>query len=77
MSRKRRELSPDDRELWGRVVQTARPLKSAPLAVPEIPEPVVPPRPVLKPTRQIAQSVLRPEGSKPIAAHDLAQPLSE
>jgi len=77
MSRKRRELSPDDRELWGRVVQTARPLKSARLAVPEIPEPVVPPRPVLKPTRQIGQSVLRPDGSKPIAAHDLAQPLSE
>lgn len=77
MSRKRRDLSPEDRELWGRVVQTARPLKSAPLVLPEPPAAVEPPKPVRLSPQQAAPLVLRPEGSKSSIRHDLAQPLSE
>ncbi|MFN7003817.1 MAG: Smr/MutS family protein [Roseinatronobacter sp.] len=76
MSRKRRDLSPEDRELWGRVVQTARPLKSQ-VALPEAP-PVAPdPKPVLKSTPERARAVLRPNPSGPPPGHDLAHPLSE
>ncbi|WP_071794998.1 Smr/MutS family protein [Natronohydrobacter thiooxidans] len=77
MSRKRRDLSPEDRELWGRVVQTARPLKSAPLALPVAAATPAPPKPAMVPPPGRAPLVLRPEGGKGSVRHDLAQPLSE
>ena len=76
MSRKRRDLSPEDRELWGRVVQTARPLKSALFGKhdPATAEPL--PKPA-KPPRQTSATVLRPEARQRSVTHDLAQPLSD
>ncbi len=80
MSRKRRDLSPDDREIWGRVVQTARPLKSVPVFRPEdapksgaetAPHNAAPKR------AKLSGLVLKPQPAAPPRAHDLAQPLSE
>ena len=76
MSRKRRELSPEDREIWGRVVQTARPLKSELPSV-LLPEVTPEPGPVLKKAPERARAVLRPNPSGPPPGHDLAHPLSE
>lgn len=75
MTRKRRDLTPEDREIWGRVVQTARPLSSARAFVPDR-EPVPdPPRPAR--SAQAARAVLKPNPSGPPPRHDLALPLSE
>ncbi|MCL1627829.1 Smr/MutS family protein [Roseibaca sp. V10] len=76
MSRKKRPaLSPEDRELWARVVQSARPLKTDLAHIfdtpPEAPAAPVPPKPAS------SSRVLRPQGSNPGPQHVLAQPLSE
>lgn len=79
MSRRRRGLSPEDQELWGRVVQTARPLKSDPKPVfmPD-PAPVVPEaKPRFRTTPETARGSFRPTPSRPPPGHDLAHPLSE
>lgn len=77
MSRKRRNLSAEDRELWGRVVQTARPLKSVTVPVFEHPAPPVQEKPPMKATSEAARAVLRPSASGPPPGHDLAHPLSD
>lgn len=76
MSRKKRPaLSPEDRELWARVAQTARPLKADLAHIfdtqPDAPTVPVPPKPAP------ASRVLRPQGSQSTPPHVLAQPLSE
>ncbi len=83
MSRKRR-LSVEDREIWGRVAQTTRPLSSDLTRVfqtePEsgTGEPPAPtPRQKLKPVPPIGRTVLRPNPANPPPGHDLAHPLSE
>lgn len=77
MSRKRRDLSAEDRELWGRVVQTARPLKSTSLPEFERPAPPVEAKPPMTRTRESARAVLRPSAAGPPPGHDLAHPLSD
>lgn len=80
MNRRRRGLSPEDQELWGRVVQTARPLKSdyKPAPQPEpAPNPVSPKKPALRATPEMARGSFRPTPSRPPPGHDLAHPLSE
>ena len=79
MSRKKRTaLSPEDRELWSRVAQTARPLKTdfAHLFDTQSDDPqTTPSKPAaqrLTPTR-----VLRPPGSGTSPDHNLLRPLSE
>ncbi|MFU8898345.1 MAG: Smr/MutS family protein, partial [Roseinatronobacter sp.] len=78
MTRRRRGLSPEDQELWGRVVQTARPLKSDPKPVfmPD-PAPVPEAKPRFRPTPETARGSYRPTPSRPPPGHDLAHPLSE
>ena len=73
MSRKRR-LSADELEIWGRVARTARPLLTN--MPPDLPDP--PPAPAPKPAKKprSGQS-LRPAPSGPPPAHDLAQPLGD
>ncbi|TVP71561.1 MAG: DNA mismatch repair protein MutS [Rhodobacteraceae bacterium] len=79
MTRKRRDLSSEDREIWGRVVQTTRPLhvmpRFAPAATPTVPEPT-PPAPVT-PKPDLHSARLRPNPKGPPPGHDLAHPLSE
>jgi len=78
MTRRRRGLSPEDQDLWGRVVQTARPLKSSskPVFMPEAaPQPEIKPR--MAATPETARSSFRPISSQPPPGHDLAHPLSE
>ena len=76
MSRKKRPaLSPEDRELWARVVQTARPLKTDLAHIFDMP-PAAPAAPVPPKPAQAAR-VLRPQGSNSVPQHVLAQPLSE
>ena len=77
MSRKRRHLSPEDRELWGRVVETARPLKSTPLALPETSVPASLPEAPQPVPRVDVPRTIRPEGRKTPPQQDLAHPLSE
>ncbi len=76
MSRKRRDLSPEDRELWGRVVQTARPLHTRLPESADLPAPEPPPR-KLRPVPETARAVLRPAPATAPPGHDLAHPLSE
>lgn len=78
MSRRRRGLSPEDQDLWGRVVQTTRPLKSEgrPVFMPD-PPPLPETKPALRKTPEIARTSFRPSPSRPPPGHDLAQPLSE
>lgn len=73
MSRKRRGLSDEDRDIWGRVAQTARPLHARPFRAEPEPPAAPPPRRV----SEVARSVLRPNPSGPPPGHDLAHPLSE
>ncbi len=80
MSRKRRDLSPEDREIWGRVVKTARPLKSshAPTLAPAPkPEPESMPSAPLRKATIAGRVALRPNPDGPPPGHDLAHPLSE
>ena len=77
MSRKRRNLSAEDRELWGRVVQTARPLRSTQMPVFDAPERQAAPKPPIKPASATARAVLRANGSGAPPGHDLANPLSD
>ena len=78
MSRRGRGLSPEDQELWGRVVQTARPLKSDPKPV-FMPDPPARPqaKPRFKPTPETVRGSFRPTSTSPPPGHDLAHPLSE
>jgi DNA-nicking Smr family endonuclease len=64
MSRKKRGLSPEDRALWARVTESARPMKAAPIA-----------RPFSKPTPATVE-VGKPEApiaSDPLPAFTLGQ----
>lgn len=79
MSRKKRPaLSPEDKELWARVAQTARPLRTdfANLFDSK-PEPPDAPRPTPKPNTSGPRRVLRPTGSGAAPGHDLKSPLSD
>ncbi|MGY6697177.1 MAG: Smr/MutS family protein [Roseinatronobacter sp.] len=92
MSGRRRNLTPEDRELWGRVVQTARPLhKRAPLSDP-MSDPLADlaalnPNATAKPaaggkTRPsrvpaAARTLLKPNPADRPGQHDLSRPLSE
>ena len=80
MTRKRRDLTPEDREIWGRVVQTARPLSSG-LSSAQRFEPEAAPAPQAAPRPQgsavSARAVLRPNPTGPPPRHDLAPPLSD
>lgn len=80
MSRKKRPaLSPEDRDLWARVAQTARPLKTdfahifdtAADPVPDLPA-MGPVPPKAGPSRR-----LKPLGSATGPVHDLMRPMSE
>ncbi len=76
MSRKRRDLTPEDRDLWGRVVKTTRPLKSTATISPKpeiLSEDPLRARKSTEPTR----AALRPSPTTPPPGHDLAKPLSE
>ncbi len=78
MSRKRRDLSPEDREIWGRVVQTARPLKSVPVFRPEdAPKTEAAPQPPARQRAKLSGLVLKPQPAATPRAHDLAHSLSE
>ena len=77
MSRKRRNLTAEDRELWGRVVQTARPLRSAQMPVFDVPGQQDAPKQPRKPISADGGAVLRPNGSGRPPGHDLAHPLSD
>ncbi|TVS03220.1 MAG: DNA mismatch repair protein MutS [Rhodobacteraceae bacterium] len=78
MSRKRR-LTDEDREIWGRVAKTTRPLASdlaSNFFEHEAPEQLT--HPVrLKPAKALGGATLRPNPSGPPPGHDLAHPLSE
>ncbi len=78
MSRRRRGLSPEDQDLWGRVVQTTRPLKSEvrPVFMPD-PAPIPEAKPSLRKAPETARASFRPTPSRPPPGHDLAHPLSE
>lgn len=77
MSRKKRPaLSPEEHDLWARVAQTARPLKTDLAHIFDVvPEDRPVPSAQLKPTS--AKSILRPTGSGEATAHFLARPLSQ
>ncbi|CUX83936.1 MAG: hypothetical protein HLUCCA05_06120 [Roseibaca calidilacus] len=79
MSRKKRPaLSPEDKELWSRVAQTARPLRTdfAHLFDPKPAPPDAPP-PKAVPDTAGPRRVLRPTGSGAAPGHDLTRPLSD
>ncbi len=78
MSRKRR-LTDEDREIWGRVAKTARPLASdlaSNFFEQEAPEQLTHPA-RLKPANVLGGATLRPNPNGPPPGHDLAHPLSE
>lgn len=75
MSRKRR-LSDEDREIWGRVAKSTRPLASDLARIFEHEAQPVP-APRLKAKPEIGTSVLRPNPAGPPPGHDLVHPLSE
>ena len=76
MSRKRR-LSDDDREIWGRVAKTTRPLASDLAHIfDEVPSPPAP-QPPMRKTASLTGQSLRPNPAGPPPGHDLAHPLSE
>lgn len=78
MSRKRR-LTDEDREIWGRVAKTTRPIASDLAAHVFEPEASAAPTPPvkLKPMRALGGTTLRPNPSGPPPGHDLVHPLSE
>lgn len=84
MSRKRRFLTPEDTEIWGRVAKTARPLASDLMsdfvAHYQHDTPPDPAKSAPKPLRrkaQIAPSALARNTQSPPPGHDLAHPLAE
>lgn len=65
MSRRRRELSPDDRELWRRIAETVNPLRGrrppdAPAEAADGPSPAQPQVPAERPGKMPALSVPKP-----------------
>ncbi len=84
MSGRRRNLTPEDRELWGRVVQTARPLHK-PARFPDLPTtssdpaPGTPAASPAQPSRSASKTriTLRPDPTARPGQHDLSRPISE
>ena len=84
MSGRRRNLTPEDRELWGRVVQTARPLHK-PARFPDLPitspdpAPGTPAANPAQPSRSASKTriTLRPDPTARPGQHDLSRPISE
>ncbi|MGP9791283.1 Smr/MutS family protein [Roseinatronobacter sp. NSM] len=82
MTRKSRRLHPEDLELWGRVAQSARPLKSDLMNAFDAPEKVeqafapAPGKAQPKVTRH-GSTVMRPTPQPRPVTHDLVRPLSD
>lgn len=76
--RKRTALSPEDRELWARVAQTARPMKTDFAHIFEaVSDPPLPDPPIIPTRPKAAQRSLKPTGSGSSPSHQLVRPLSD